>query len=203
MNMSPRVYSSARDRILDATERLIRSRGAGQLSVEAVAQEAKVSKGGFFHHFASKDELLVALMDRLVGGVHEQIAAKAQGDPEPRGARLRAQIAMAFDMGEETLGDFVALLLAFLQVASAQPALVKRSQQINSEVIDRDEAEDIPAGNAIAIQFALDGYGLSLGVGSSALTSKQREAFRDTLMALARPVAKPTSNQRKKKRSTS
>ncbi|HEY8211127.1 MAG TPA: TetR/AcrR family transcriptional regulator [Myxococcaceae bacterium] len=197
--MSPRVYSSARDRILDAAERLIRSRGAGQLSVEAVAQEAEVSKGGFFHHFASKDELLVAILDRLVGGVQEQVVAMAANDPEPRGAKLRAQIAMAFDMGEETLGDFVALLLAFLQVASAQPALIKRSQQINSEVIARDEAEDIPVGRAIAIQFALDGYGISLGVGSSALTPKQRAAFREALMELAQPQK---SNDKKKRRTS-
>src|SRR4051812_1785170 len=193
--MSPRTYSSARDRILDAAEGLIRSGGIGQLSVEAVATEAKVSKGGFFHHFASKDELLVAFLERLVGGVQVQIAQKAAGDPEPRGARLRAQISLAFDMGDAVMEDWIALLLAFLQVASAQPALLQRSRQINSEVIARDEAEDIPVGRAIAIQFALDGYGLALGVGSAALTPKQKAAFRDSLMALAQPE--------KKKRKTS
>src|SRR5262245_64269799 len=80
--MSPRVYSSARDRILDAAERVIRSKGVGQLTVESVAAEAKVSKGGFFHHFASKGDLLVAILDRLLGGVEEQIASKAAEDPE-------------------------------------------------------------------------------------------------------------------------
>lgn len=199
--MSPRIYSSARDRILDAAERLIRARGIGQLSVEAVAKEAEVSKGGFFHHFASKDELLVALLERLVGQVQGQIAGRAAGDPEPRGARLRAQVALAFDMGRDVFEQFVSLLLAFLQVASAQPGLLKRSQQINSEVIARDEAEDIPTGNAIAVQFALDGYGLGMAVGSTNLTPRQQAAFREVLMSLAQPASR--GPKPKKKRRTS
>jgi AcrR family transcriptional regulator len=201
MRMSPRVYSNARSQILDAAERLIRARGVAQLSVEAIAQEAEVSKGGFFHHFASKDELLVALLDRLVEQVGAQIDARAAGDPEPRGARLRAQIAHAFDLGQEGFEQFVSLILAFIQVAQSQPALLARSQQINNQAIDRDEAEGIPAGNAIAIQCALDGYGLAMAVGSTHFTPKQQAAFRETLMALAQPVSKP-SNHKKKRRTS-
>jgi len=200
--MSPRVYSSARDRILDAAERLIRSRGIGNLSVEAVAQEAEVSKGGFFHHFASKDELLVALLERLVAQVQVQVEARAAGDPEPRGALLRAQVALAFDLGREGFEQFVSLILAFLQVASSQPALLQRSTQINAEAIARDEAQGIPAGNAIAIQFALDGYGLAMGIGSTNLTPKQQAAFRETLMGLAQPAPADSRPKRKKRRTS-
>lgn len=199
--MSPRIYSSARDRILDAAERLIRARGVGQLSVEAVAREAEVSKGGFFHHFASKDELLVALLDRLVEQVRSQLETRAAGDPEPRGALLRAQVALAFDLGREAFEQFISLILAFLQVATAQPALLKRGQQINAEAIARDEAQGIPAGNAIAVQFALDGYGLAMGVGGTHLTPKQEAAFREVLMSLAQP--QPQGPKPKRKRRTS
>ena len=205
--MSPRTYSSARDRILDAAERLIRSRGIGLLSVESVATEANVSKGGFFHHFASKDELLLAMLDRLVDKVRAEIEARASGDPEPRGARLRAQIALAFDLGEQAYEQWIALILAFLQVASVQPKLLERGRQINEEVLARDEAEDIPLGRAIAIQFALDGYALALGVGGAALNPKQQAAFRDSLMALAQPEARPPpsapkASSSKKRRTT-
>jgi AcrR family transcriptional regulator len=197
--MSPRVYPSARDRILDAAERLIRARGIGQLSVEAVAREAKVSKGGFFHHFASKDELLLAIMERLVQGVNVEVDRRAAGDPEPRGARLRAQISLAFDMGEGAFQQWIALILAFIQAASAQPALIRRSRQINAEVIARDEGEGIPLGRVIAIQFALDGYGLAVGLGSTELSAKQKVAFRDSLMALAQPEATPPSRPKNQK----
>ncbi|HVE85257.1 MAG TPA: TetR/AcrR family transcriptional regulator [Myxococcales bacterium] len=198
--MSPRVYSSARDRILAAAERLIRAGGLGQVTVEAVAAEAKVSKGGFFHHFASKEDLLLAMLERLVEAVRASIEKRAAGDPEPRGARLRAQIALAFDAGKESFEQWMSLIPAFLQAASAQPALVKRSRQINAEVLARDEGEDIPIGRSIAIQMALDGYGLAMGLGTTALTPRQQAAFRDSLMALAWPEAKAPNQSKSTRR---
>jgi AcrR family transcriptional regulator len=189
--MSPRVYSSARDRILDAAERLLLAGGASRLTVEAVAGEAKVSKGGFFHHFATKDELLVAILERLVGGVMAEIESRAGRDPEPRGARLRAHIALAFDMDKASFEKWMALLLALIQVAGSQPALIRRGRQINAEEIARDEAEGIPVGRAIAVQFALDGYGLAVGLGSTELSPEQRAALKESLMALAQPEETP------------
>ncbi len=55
---------SSRDDILDAAERVIRRQGMAGTTIESVAAEAKVSKGGLFYHFASKKELLVQLLER-------------------------------------------------------------------------------------------------------------------------------------------
>jgi len=187
----PRVYPSARDRILDAAERLILARGVGQLSVESVATEAKVSKGGFFHHFATKDELLMAILDRLVERVNRELEALAANDPEPRGARLRAQIAMSFDMDKATFDRFCALPRAFIEAAGAIPSLSRRARQLNEQTFTRDVAEGIPIGRAVLLQLALDGYALSQALGSIALSSSQRAALRDSMMTLARPEASP------------
>lgn len=194
--MSPRVYSSARDRILEAANRLVLEGGVSQLSVEAVAEAAQVSKGGFFHHFASKDELLVALLDKVVEDSQREIDARAAQDPEPRGARLRAQIALAFDLSDEMFEKLVMPLLALVQVAKSKPELIRRGKQINAASFARDEAEDIPLGRAIAIQFALDGYALNAGMAGGALTPRQKAAFRDSLMVLAQPEARPTRGAR-------
>jgi TetR/AcrR family transcriptional regulator, transcriptional repressor for nem operon len=51
---------SARDKILDATFRLIRERGFASTSVDDLCAEAGVTKGAFFHHFDSKESLGVA-----------------------------------------------------------------------------------------------------------------------------------------------
>ena len=200
MRMPGRVYSSARSRILDAAERLIRDRGVGQLSVDAVAAEAQVSKGGFFHHFKSKDELLLAIVERLVEQVNAELTTRAAKDPEPRGARLRAQIALAFDTDTAGFKQLVALPLAFLQVASTQPSLARRGRQLNAESFARDEAEDIPLGRAIAVQFALDGYALAVGLGGTILRPNEKAALRDSLMALAQPEARPSRRSTKGKK---
>lgn len=189
--VAARVYPSARDRILDAAERLILTRGIGQLAVEAVAAEAKVSKGGFFHHFATKDEMLLAILDRLTTRTNAEIEAAAAADPEPRGARLRAQIALTFDGDRDFVEHARALAIAFIETASVQPALARRARELHAEIFARDTAEDIPLGRAMTIQLALDGHALAEAMGTIPLDPAHRGALRDTLMALARPEASP------------
>lgn len=57
--------SDTRARILDAYERLLVNGGTRVATLDAVAAEAGVSKGGLLYHFASKDELRDAMLDRL------------------------------------------------------------------------------------------------------------------------------------------
>lgn len=196
--MARRSYPSARERILDATERLILERGASQLSIDAVITEAGLSKGGFFHHFATKDALLIAIVDRLIERVSGAIEEAAARDPEPRGARLRAQIALALDADAIQTHAPRALLLALIEAASSQPAVARHARKVNAEVFARDAAEDISIGRAIAIQLALDGFWLAEALGTVAFTRSQRQALRDSLMLLAQPEAGATRRPRQR-----
>ncbi|MBP6361937.1 MAG: TetR/AcrR family transcriptional regulator [Novosphingobium sp.] len=55
--------ASARERLLEAGVKLIRLQGYSATSVDELCREAGVTKGGFFHHFASKEALGVALAE--------------------------------------------------------------------------------------------------------------------------------------------
>ncbi|KYF67431.1 TetR/AcrR family transcriptional regulator [Sorangium cellulosum] len=187
--MATRIYPSARDRILDAAERLVVSRGVNSLTIEAVITEAQISKGGFFHHFATKDALLTAIIDRLSKRMADDAAERAAQDPEPRGARLRAQIALAFDAERRDTAAPRALLLALIEAAGGQPEIARHISALNAEAFAHDVAEDVPEGRAIAIQLALDGFWLSQALGTAALTERQLQALRDALLALAQPEA--------------
>lgn len=50
----------ARPRLLDAAVTLVRRQGLTATSVDDLCREAGVTKGAFFHHFASKEALAVA-----------------------------------------------------------------------------------------------------------------------------------------------
>ena len=52
-----RSISPAKARILNAAVKLIRIKGYNATAVDDVCAEAGVTKGAFFHHFKSKDEL--------------------------------------------------------------------------------------------------------------------------------------------------
>jgi TetR/AcrR family transcriptional repressor of nem operon len=51
---------SSRQRLLSATIDLVRSNGYAATRVEDICAAAGVTKGSFFHHFASKEELAIA-----------------------------------------------------------------------------------------------------------------------------------------------
>lgn len=60
------VPRSTRDRLLDAFETLLVEHGPRAATLEAVAAEAGVSKGGLLYHFASKDDLVDGVLQRLL-----------------------------------------------------------------------------------------------------------------------------------------
>ena len=53
----------ARARLIEAARSLVRRKGFAATSVDDLCVAAGVTKGAFFHHFASKEALGVALVD--------------------------------------------------------------------------------------------------------------------------------------------
>jgi AcrR family transcriptional regulator len=185
--MSPRTYPSARGRILDATERVLLRDGLLGLSVDAVLREARVSKGGFFHHFPSKDTLLAALCTRLSEDVGGRIAAAAARDPRAYGRFLRAQVELVFDMPPAERRRMQALVMALVAASLENPAMATLFRATNRKGLRQAAADGVPLGHALLVQLALDGYWLAESVGALALDPKHKRAFRDALLALLEP----------------
>lgn len=59
----PAARPDARSRLLDAALAVIRAKGYSATTVDELCAAAGVTKGAFFHHFRSKDELGVAAAD--------------------------------------------------------------------------------------------------------------------------------------------
>ena len=58
--ISPAQPANTKAKLLDAATRLVREKGFSSTSVDDLCNAAEVTKGAFFHHFASKDALGVA-----------------------------------------------------------------------------------------------------------------------------------------------
>lgn len=58
-------YAARRNEILDVTRKLVYTKGYEQMSIQDILDALKMSKGAFYHYFASKTDLLEALIDRM------------------------------------------------------------------------------------------------------------------------------------------
>ena len=81
----PRVrdFDRTRSLLVDTAGQLFATQGYDRTSVESIIKQAGVSKGAFYHHFSSKDELLGAVTDQLdieaSGAIEEVIADTTVG----------------------------------------------------------------------------------------------------------------------------
>ena len=65
--------AATREKLLDAAAVVAQNRGLAEFTLENVAEQAGVSKGGLLYHFASKDELIVGLLDQTLRATEIEI----------------------------------------------------------------------------------------------------------------------------------
>src|SRR5919108_3550776 len=89
----PRDGTATRERILDAAQRIVLERGFAATSVDAVLAQAPATKGAFFHHFATKDELGRARLERYAAAderMLDDFMAAAEGESDDPAEQLVA-----------------------------------------------------------------------------------------------------------------
>jgi AcrR family transcriptional regulator len=79
--LDPVAHAVRRDAFLDAATRLIQSKGYEEMSLQDVFDELGASKGAFYHYFDSKEALLAAVVDRMVG-LGTAVMAPVAADPD-------------------------------------------------------------------------------------------------------------------------
>ncbi len=68
-----RITDTSKDRILDAAEKIFAEKGFAAASVQEIANAAKINKAMIYYYFFSKEELLSAVVKRMVSGIEEAI----------------------------------------------------------------------------------------------------------------------------------
>jgi AcrR family transcriptional regulator len=74
--------AATRRRIVQVARELVAEQGYAGLSTSEVMRRAGVSRGGLYHHFAGKDELLGAVLEALELDVVAQLAEVVAGAPD-------------------------------------------------------------------------------------------------------------------------
>lgn len=75
MRVSQAEKDRSHQRILDSAARLIRERGVDGAGVAEVMKDAGMTAGGFYRHFASKDDLVAAALEAAFTQSLDRVAA--------------------------------------------------------------------------------------------------------------------------------
>ena len=89
--MARETLVDSRQEILRTAARLFQQRGYDATSMNDVAAALKLSKGGLYHHFQSKDEILFEIMNHAMEITEERVLAPVRSIADPE-ERLRSLI---------------------------------------------------------------------------------------------------------------
>ncbi|MBV9415497.1 MAG: TetR/AcrR family transcriptional regulator [Solirubrobacterales bacterium] len=74
---------ATRERLIEAAREQFGAHGYEGTSLDAILGVAGVKRGALYHHFASKQELFDAVLDRVVGEMAERVANAAGAASDP------------------------------------------------------------------------------------------------------------------------
>jgi AcrR family transcriptional regulator len=113
------------DRILEATEDVLRRYGPAKANVVDVARALGVSHGSVYRHFRTKAALREAVTERWLDQSHAELSPIAAG-PGPAAERLRAWLAALFAAKRRKAGDDPELFATYMALAVENSAVVER-----------------------------------------------------------------------------
>lgn len=141
----PRDAEATRTKLLDAALRAIRTKGYAATSVDDLCREAGVTKGAFFHHFESKEQLAIEAAHAFAGGAERLFGgAPYRQLPDPV-ERLLGYVDFRIQILRGELPEFTCLLGTMVQeVYASNPALLETCAVHLGEHAD-DLAVDVEA----------------------------------------------------------
>ncbi len=175
-----RIRKIMKDDILDAAERVVIKLGAAGLSIDAVAQEAGVSKSTVVYDHKSKGALLCALIDRRLSAEQErqeQAILQSKDTPHPElFGRLKA--------AEREIDDVDrAVALAIGASVSREEALHRQMREWTTTDLEAMAAGPKPQA-ALLAYLALAGFQCNMFFGFHQWEPEEQARILDSIRTL-------------------
>lgn len=156
--------------ILMAASEIVRNEGAAQLTLEAAAHKAGVSKGGLLYHFPTKEALIRGMVDELTDQYVNEIQERVNVDDQS-GRWSRAYVEATFREIEDGLKVSSGLLAATF----TNPELLETLQKQYKIWQDHIESENTDSVRPTIARLAADGLWFAEIFGLAPLEKGLRE----------------------------
>lgn len=179
------AHGDTRDALIQAAGQVVLAKGAGGLTLAAVAREAGVSKGGLLYHFASKDALLAGMVEQFIALIEARIAEHTRGDTAA-GSWTRGYLAAcAVDPdGDDPLDR---LATAVLAAGATSPELLDRLRARQTVWHAMQQGDGLDPATAAIVRLAADGLWLNDLFGIAVVSAEERETVLQRLREMTRP----------------
>lgn len=192
----------ARTRLLDAALKVVRERGYSATTVEELCKAAGVTKGAFFHHFKSKDELGAAAARHWSAVTGAMFASAPYHTPADPLDRVLAYVDFRKQMLSGELPDFTCFAGTTLQETYATHPDIRAAcfdsiaghagtliADIEETIAAYPPAVDVDARSlALHTQAVLQGsFILAKGGQDSALAAASVDHLRNYIVLLFKP----------------
>lgn len=173
-----------RDRLLDAAEKVVARDGVGRLTLDAVAHEAGVSKGGLLYHFPAKSALITAIVERLANRCESRQAEAVSADPQPVGAFTRAYLTVRTHPPDPQRESIHTAVLAAI---GTDPEYLDPLRKRIAEWQERLESDGIDRVLASIVRLAVDGLAVGRLLRVPVPEGELRERVIEKLLSMTRP----------------
>ncbi len=191
--MGPSKPSSTIDTLLDAAERVVVRQGIANLTLDAVAAEAGLSKGGLLHHFPSKDRLVEAMVQRSADCWRSCYRTAYENTPEGPGRMARAVLGHCLSSAECWTDELRSSSSAVFAALAQNPTLIEPMRAAYEELHQRIAEDGLPPGVGDAVVAAIDGLWLDWVLGLVPLDQSRvvrvRKALEDMLARCGAPIS--------------
>ena len=180
-----RSGTETRDLIFGACGRILRRDGLTRLTLDAVAAEAALSKGGLLYHFPSKVALIEALfqhhIDRFNRNLQRLVATEEQGPGGWLRAYAKASIA------EITDSENASLFASLFAAGERYPTVLEIMRRSYVEWQQQVEASPLDPAIALLVRLAVDGFWFTEMYQYAPLSVAQRVAVLQEILRLTKP----------------
>ena len=178
------ISAVTRKTILDAASKVIIEKGAKAFTLDAVIQEAQISKGGLLYHFPTKKRLIEAMIERLIASVDAVLKEELTKN---NNTYLTAYIRASFRPSPEHERISMALFAAVANEPELIQPLRERFARMQNELVAAAESPEM----ATIIRLTLDGLWMSDLFDFAPPSVELREKMMHTLLKIANPQVNP------------
>lgn len=176
---------SARDSILDAAQQVAAERGAGHVTLDAVAKAAGLSKGGVLYHFPNKDSLVNGMLERLIEQNRRLMQQHVAGDAVQPCPTTHA-LMLTQRAFHQTLSTPAAM--AILAASAEKPELLDPLRSYLQSLYRDLQAEPGELDLKLLLWAAADGLLFQQLLNLSPLPPAERPRLENRLVRLAREL---------------